>query len=114
MVPVQLSGSSADEVEQATQPTIRIPLARDELGFENEVLGVGGAVGRPTIREETNSIPVDWLDSALRDERGEVVDPVAARVDTETVDLPLAVECGDCRSPVTLMGVPQSHHRGTL
>ncbi len=111
----RLLASMADEVEQPAQPAIRVPLACDELRLKDQVLRVrGGTVGCPAVREEAHPIPGDGIDAPLGDELAEMVDPVAACFDTETVDLSIAVERGDRRGPVALVGVTQRHDLDVL
>lgn len=44
------------------------------------------------------------FDSATCDQLRQVVDPIAAGVDAESVDLPVTVKRGDGRRPVTFVG----------
>jgi len=110
-----LLAAAPDEVEQATESPVRVPLTGDELSLEHQILRIcRSTVGRPTVGEQTHAIPRDWLDAALRDKAREMLDVVAASIDPETIHLPVAVEGSECGRPVAFVSVTQRHHLHVL
>ena len=104
-----------EEVKQAAEPSVRVASARFELHLKHQVLGIGDrTVGSPPIGEQPHAVPCDRIDAPIGDHRRECVDVITAGVDTEAVDLSIAVERGEGGGPVAFVGVPHRHHLDVL
>jgi hypothetical protein len=91
----------SEEVKESAELAVGIATARLELYRKDEVVGVArGTVGCPAIGEQAHAVPGQWLDSPRGQHGGELVDAVASRVETETVDLPAGVERVERAGPV--------------
>jgi hypothetical protein len=95
---------TAEKVEQAAEPAVRVALACEQFYRQHQILGIGGrTVRRPPIGEKAHPEPGDRINTPTGDHLWQDVDTVTAGIDAQTIHLALAAEGCESGTPLCLV-----------